>query len=155
MLSAVGFNSTTWYASINKKRKFGLNGSHRRRCRWSAPLKMSKNLLKLLIIVKAKRRNGVCYIGLDIEKGKFIRPALRKSTSTWLPKDPELQIGEEHLFEKSRDPLQISHPHQQDNVLVSYLKVAGSFQVGMLFDNLVDLSHQTVKEVFGNMEDFN
>ena len=88
-------------------------------------------------------------------QGKFIRLALRKSTSPWLPKDPDLQMGEEHLFEKSRDPLQISHPHQQDNVLVSYLKVAGSFQVGMLFDNLVDLSHQTVKEVFGNMEDFN
>ena len=80
-----------------------MNGSHRRRCRWSAPLKMSKNLLKLLITVKAKRRNVVCYNGLDIEQGKFIRPALRKSTSTWLSKD--LQIGEEHLFEKSRDPL--------------------------------------------------
>ena len=116
---------------------------------------MSLNLLNLLIIVKAKRRNGVCYIGLDTQQGKFIRPALRKSTSTWLSKDPDLQIGQEYLFEKSRDPLQISHPHQQDNVLVSYLKVAGSFQVGMLFDNLVDLSHQTVKEVFGNMEDFN
>ena len=116
---------------------------------------MSLNLLNLLMIVKAKRRNGVCYIGLDTQQGKFIRPALRKSTSTWLSKDPDLQIGQEHLFEKSRDPLQISHPHQQDNVLVSYLKVAGSFQVGMLFDNLVDLSHQTVKEVFGNMEDFN
>ena len=66
---------------------------------------MSKNLLKLLITVKAKRRNVVCYNcnGLDIEQGKFIRPALRKSTSTWLSKD--LQIGEEHLFEKSRDPL--------------------------------------------------
>ena len=116
---------------------------------------MSLNLLNLLIIVKAKRRNGVCYIRLDMQQGKFIRPALRKSTSTWLSKDPDLQIGQEHLFEKSRDPLQISHPHQQDNVFVSYLKVAGSFQVGMLFDNLVDLSHQTVKEVFGNKEDFN
>ena len=116
---------------------------------------MSKNLLKLLIIVKAKRCNGVCYIGLDIEQGKFIRPALRKSTSTWLPKDPELQIGEEHLFEKSRDPLQISHPHQQDNVFVSYLQAAGDFHVGMLFDILVEFSHQTVKDVFGNMEDFN
>ena len=63
---------------------------------------MSKNLLKLLITVKAKRRNVICYNGLDIEQGKFIRPALRKSTS-WLSKD--LQIGEEHLFEKSHDPL--------------------------------------------------
>ena len=71
---------------------------------------MSKNLLKFLIIVKAKRRNGV-YIALDMEQGKFIKPALRDSTSTWLSKDPDLQIGEEHLFEKSRDPLEISHPH--------------------------------------------
>ena len=71
---------------------------------------MSKNLLKFLIIVKAKRRNGV-YIALDMEQGKFIKPALRESTSTWLSKDPDLQIGEEHLFEKSRDPLEISHPH--------------------------------------------
>ena len=71
---------------------------------------MSKNLLKFLINVKAKRRNGV-YIAFDIEQGKFIKPALRESTSTWLSKDPDLQIGEEHLFEKSRDPLEISHPH--------------------------------------------
>ena len=71
---------------------------------------MSKNLLKFLIIVKAKRRNGV-YIALDMEQGKFIKPALRESTSTWLSKDPDLQIGEEHLFEKSRDPLEISHPY--------------------------------------------
>ena len=71
---------------------------------------MSKNLLKFLIIVKAKRRNGV-YIPLDMEQGKFIKPALRENTSTWLSKDPDLQIGEEHLFEKSRDPLEISHPY--------------------------------------------
>ena len=115
---------------------------------------MSKNLLKFLIIVKAKRRNGV-YIALDMEQGKFIKPALRESTSTWLSKDPDLQIGEEHLFEKSRDPLEISYPHQQDNVFVSYLKVVGSFHVGMLFNILVNFSHQTVKEVFDNMEDFN
>ena len=120
-----------------------------------APLRMSKNLLKLLIIVKAKRCNVVCYIGFDMGQGKFIRPALRKSTSTWFSKDPDLQIGEEHLFEKSRDPPQISHSHQQDNVFVSYFEVAGSFQVDMLFDILVDFSHQTVEEVFGNMEDFN
>ena len=63
-------------------------------------------------------------------QGKFIRPALRKSTSPWLPKDPDLQMGEEHLFEKSRDPLQVSHPHPQDNgnVVLSYLEVAGSFR---------------------------
>ena len=71
---------------------------------------MSLNLLNLLIIVKAKRRNGVCYIRLDMQQGKFIRPALRKSTSTWLSKDPDLQIGQEHLFEKS---LQISHMNAQ------------------------------------------
>ena len=91
---------------------------------------MSKNLLKFLIIVKAKRRNGV-YIALDMEQGKFIKPALWGSTSTWLSKDPDLQIGEEHLFEKSRDPLQISPPHPQDNgnVVLSYLEVAGSFRL--------------------------
>lgn len=83
---------------------------------WTGSFRMSKNSLTLLIIVKAKRNNGVCYIGLDLEQGKFIRPTLRKSTSAWLPKDPDLQIGEVHLFEKNRDLLQISHPHLQDNV---------------------------------------
>ena len=77
-----------------------------------APLRMSKNFFEVVNHRQSKEVHVVCYIGLDIEQGKFIRSALRKSNSTWFSKDPDLQIGEEHLFEKSRDPPQISHSHQ-------------------------------------------
>ena len=75
----------------------------------------SENVQEFIEVVnhrQSKEVHVVCYIGLDIEQGKFIRSALRKSNSTWFSKDPDLQIGEEHLFEKSRDPPQISHSHQ-------------------------------------------
>ena len=115
----------------------------------------SKKSLKLLIIVKAKRRNGLCYIGLDTDQRKLVRPMLRKNTSCWfISKDPDLQIGEEYLFER-RDPLYISYPHQEDNIFVKYIEPTGSVDVEQLYDILIDYSHPTVKEVFGNRDEFN
>ena len=90
-----------------------------------------------------------------MDQRKLVRPVLRKSTCAWLPKDPDLQIGEQHLFKRSRDILDISHPHRQDNVFVNHIQATGSVDDDQLYDILIDYSHPTVKEVFGNRDEFN
>lgn len=120
--------------------------------------------LTLMIVAKARMSDGFCYIGWDMDRHKLVRPVLRKSTCRWLPaKDKDLKIGEKHLFKVRSPELEgISHPHRANDVFVSYRKpcdqaeqAADSSDVVDLYDILIKQSHQTVKEVFNNLKQFN
>lgn len=120
----------------------------------------SKGFLKLLIVVKARMNDGFCYIGWDMDHHKLVRPVLRQLSCRWLPKDQELQIGETHLFEViSFEPESSPWPHRAEDVHVKYRKrceqAVDNFDEGELYDILMRQSRETVKEVFGNMDEFN
>lgn len=124
--------------------------------------------LKLLIAAKARNnsgnRVGFCYIGCDMERHKLIRPVLRQSSSRWFPeRDKDLKKGELHLFKIVKPELEgISHPHRANDVLVKYNRscvqpdpAADHSDFIELYNILEGQSHETVKNVFGNLEDFN
>ena len=121
------------------------------------------NHMKLMIIAKARMTDGFCYIGWDEDRHKLIRPVLRQNSCRWLARDKDLKIGENHLFEVRSPELQgISHPHRANDVFVSYREpcdqstkaVHDSSDVVDLYDILIKLSRQTVKEVFDNPKQF-
>ena len=126
------------------------------------------DLCSVLIAAKARNnsggRVGLCYIGCDTERHKLIRPVLRQSTSRWFPgKDEDLKVGERHLFNIVKPELEgISHPHRANDVWVKYNSscveadpVADRSDFIELYDILDGQSHETVKKVFGNLDDFN
>ena len=128
---------------------------------------MACNLLPgdyLRLMIVARMSDGFCYIGWDMDRHKPVRPVLRKSTCRWLPaKDKDLKIGEKQLYKVRSPELEgISHPHRANDVFVSYRKhcdraaqAADSSDAVDLYDILIEQSHQTVKEVFNNLKQFN
>ena len=119
--------------------------------------------LRLMIVAKARMSDEFCYIGWDMDRHKLVRPVLRKNPCRWLAKDQDLNIGEKHLFTVRSPVLEgISHPHRADDIFVSYRKVCDqaakavdSSDLVDLYDILIEQSHQTVREVFNNPEQFN
>ncbi|KAJ7384333.1 hypothetical protein OS493_022443 [Desmophyllum pertusum] len=119
-----------------------------------------RKYLRLLIVVKAKiGDDGFCYIGWDMDGHKLVRPVLRQGSCRWLAKDKDLRIGEKHLFGIINPQPEGMYPQRTNDVLVNYINPCDPSESnsddGELYDILVDEGHQTVKEVFGNMEDFN
>ena len=103
------------------------------------------------------REDGLCYIGWDMDRHKLVRPVLRTRSFRWLRQDPELHIGEQHLFKiKSLYLEGISYPHRMDDVLVEYgepyRQAAHNSGVVELYDTLTRHSHQTFKKVFDDMD---
>ena len=122
---------------------------------------LQNDKLRLLIVVKAKaKEDGFCYIGWDMDRHKLVRPVLRIRSFRWLRKDQELHIGEQHLFKIKRFDLEgTSYPHRTNDILVEYVepyyKAADNSDVDELYDILIGQSRENVKEVFGNIDQFN
>ncbi|KAJ7384337.1 hypothetical protein OS493_022448 [Desmophyllum pertusum] len=99
-----------------------------------------------------------CYIGLDMDGHKLVRPVLRQGSCRWLAKDKDLCIGEKHLFGIINPQPEGMYPHRTNDVLVNYINPCDPSEdnsdLGELYDILIDQSRQTVKEVFGNMDGF-
>lgn len=124
--------------------------------------------LRLLIDAKARNnagnKDGFCYIGCDVERPKLMRPVKRTSTFRWFPeKDEDLKVGQQYLFNIIKPELEgIPHPHRANDVLVKYNSscvqadpAADRSDFIELYDILEGQSHQTVKRVFGNLDQFN
>merc|ERR1712110_359870 len=74
----------------------------------------------LLIVVKTRSISGFCYIGLNLEEGRFYRPICRDAPQSccW-PRSESFKIGQFYGFKQVfRDP-NTRYPHKNDDLLVS------------------------------------
>jgi hypothetical protein len=98
-----------------------------------------------------------CYLGLDINRGRIVRPVPSlgpDENDFFWPPSYNFGVGETHVFEvvPNQDPSIIPLPHRNNDVLVTYVgpdNKASVVDMPQMFDILCKGARNTIEEALG------